>query len=73
LVSRIQKKALLIDKQAVFEHTFFMAKYQKVKTISGLEKEIKAQTFCVHSDTENALEIVKYLHHNLIKNGVSIA
>ena len=33
----------------------------KVKTISGIQKEIKAATFCVHSDTENAVEIIKYL------------
>ncbi|WP_397445466.1 5-oxoprolinase subunit PxpA [Polaribacter sp. R77954] len=72
LVSRTQKNALITDKKAVFEHTFFMAKHCRVKTISGAENKVKVNTFCVHSDTENALEIVKYLHQNLIKEGFAI-
>ncbi|PQJ80608.1 5-oxoprolinase subunit PxpA [Polaribacter porphyrae] len=72
LVSRNHKNALLIDKNDVFNHVLNMVKYQKVKTISGLEKLIKVDTFCIHSDTKNALEIVKYLHQNLEKEGFKI-
>lgn len=72
LVSRNLKNALLIDKNDVFNHVLNMVKYQKVKTISGLEKTIKVNTFCVHSDTKNAFEIVKYLYQNLEKSGFSI-
>lgn len=72
LVSRTEKNALLTNKNLVFEHILFMAKYQKVKTFFGLKKEIKADTFCVHSDTENAMEIVKYLYQNLTKEGYII-
>ena len=73
LVSRHKSNALLVDATAVFNHVLFMAKHQKVKTISGMVKDCKADTFCVHSDTKNALEIVKNLHKKIIKEGFSIA
>lgn len=73
LVSRTQENALLINKKAVYNHMFYIVKNQKIKTVSGLEKDVKANTFCVHSDTENAIEIVQYLHQNLTKEGFTIA
>lgn len=72
LVSRTNKKALLVDEKEVFNHVLFMIKNDKVKTISGLEKELKVDTFCVHSDTKNAVEIIKYVHQNLEKAGFKI-
>lgn len=72
LVSRKQKNALIVDKRKVFQHVLFMIKEQKVNTISGLQKTIKADTFCVHGDTATALEIVQYLNKNLQKEGFSI-
>lgn len=72
LVSRVHKNALLVDKRGVLNHVLFMINTSKVKTISGLEKNIKTDTFCIHSDTENALEIVKYLHQNLEKEGFKV-
>ena len=36
----------------------------KVKTIRGNLKTIKADTFCVHGDTENAVEILKTINHH---------
>lgn len=72
LVSRKENNGVLTDKKAIFEHVLFMIKHKKVKTLSGLKKEIRANTFCVHSDTQNALEIVKYLHQNLTKEGHTI-
>lgn len=72
LVSRVHENALLVDKNEVFNHVLNMIKNNKVKTISGLEQEIKADTFCVHSDTKNALEIVKFLHNNIEKKGFKI-
>jgi len=39
-----------------------MINTEKVTTISGKKVFIKASTFCVHSDTENAIEIVRKLH-----------
>ncbi|MHB0755217.1 5-oxoprolinase subunit PxpA [Polaribacter sp. M15] len=72
LVSRKQKNALLVDEKAVLNHILQMIKHQKVKTISGIEVSIKADTFCVHGDSKNALEIVKYIHKELTKKGLTI-
>lgn len=72
LVSRTNKNALLVDEKEVLNHVLYMIKNEKVKTISGLEKAIKIDTFCIHGDTRNAVEIVKYLHQNLEKLGFKI-
>jgi UPF0271 protein len=55
LVSRTNKNALLVDETAVLNHVLYMIKNEKVKTISGFEKTIKADTFCVHGDTKHAI------------------
>ena len=72
LISRNNPNALLVDEKEVLNHVLFMVKYQKVKTISGVIKELKSETFCVHSDTKNALDIVKYLYQNLEKEGFKV-
>jgi 5-oxoprolinase (ATP-hydrolysing) subunit A len=72
LVARNNPNALLVDEKEVLNHVLFMVKHQKVKTILGLIRELKAETFCVHSDTKNALEIVKYLSQNLEKEGFKV-
>lgn len=72
LVSRQKSNAIIHKKDEVFEHVFYMISNQKVKTISRVEVPIKASTFCVHGDTENAVEILKYLHVNLKQKGIKI-
>lgn len=72
LVSRTNDKALLIKKEHVLQHVLFMIKHKKVKTISGVEVLLKANTFCVHGDTKNAIDILKYLNEELPKNGIII-
>jgi UPF0271 protein len=72
LVSRRNDNALLIDKDEVLQHVEVMTKYKKVRLISGVEVPLKASTFCVHGDTENALEILKFLNTRLPKNGIKI-
>ena len=65
LVNRSHANALITDKELVFQHVSKMVFEGKVNTISGDEKHIKSDTFCVHSDTENALEIVEYLSQKM--------
>lgn len=72
LVSRVNNNALILEESKVLEHVLLMIKSKMVKTISGSEKTIKADTICVHGDTTKALNIVKYLHQNLQKQGVII-
>lgn len=72
LVSRTLKNAIIQNPEEVFNHVSLMVENKKVTTISGLEKSIKADTFCIHSDTKNALEIAKHLYENLKKEGIQI-
>jgi UPF0271 protein len=66
LVSRKESNAVLTDSDAIVEHVSRMAKQSKVKTLSGLEKNIKAQTFCIHGDNENVFDILKELNNQLM-------
>jgi UPF0271 protein len=72
LVPRTQKNAIITNKNDVVKHVIRMVKTQKVKTLDGIEKPVFAETCCVHGDNEKAVEIVKFLHESLLKNGVSI-
>ena len=72
LVSRNNKNALITAPLAVFKHVFKMIKNKEVLTISGENKLVKADTFCVHGDTENAVSILAYLSEKLKKEGIKI-
>ena len=63
LVSRQKDNALITDPRQILDHLLLMQNEQKVKTISGKKVPLKADTFCVHSDTENAPEIVRLIHN----------
>ncbi len=72
LVSRKNDNAVLGNKDDILQHVLLMIKAQKVKTISGVEVLLKASTFCVHGDTKNAKEILKYLNLELPRNRIKI-
>ena len=61
LVSRRKSNAILMDPNEIIEHVSRMVNESKVKTISGLEKSILAQTFCIHGDNSKAIEILQSL------------
>ena len=72
LVSRTQKKAIISDYNEVFNHVYKMIISQKVKTINGIEVDIKADTFCVHGDHPNSDMLLKNLVSKLKENHISI-
>ena len=47
-------------------------KWEVVSKVNGKNIDIKASTICVHGDTKNAFEILKFLNDELPKNGVVI-
>jgi len=61
LVSRKEKDAVLTDINSIKQHVKMMSETGIVTTTTGKMISIKADTFCVHSDTPNALEILKAL------------
>ena len=56
----------------LFQHVHRIIKEGKVKTVSGKEVKIKADTFCVHGDTKNAIEILKYVSRELKNHGIIV-
>lgn len=72
LVSRDNKNALILAADAMFEHVYRMIKTQKVKTIQGVEVNIKAETFCIHGDNLQAEYLLKKLCLHLDSKGIKI-
>lgn len=72
LVSRSQTNAVITNPDEVFEHVKRMIFQQKVKTISGVEVGIKAETFCVHGDNPEAIKLVQILTEKLQQSHVLI-
>lgn len=72
LVSRNNQNAVITNPKNVYKHIYKMISEGKVKTISGLELEIKADTFCIHGDNNNSLEILRFLSQEFSKNNIEI-
>jgi UPF0271 protein len=72
LVSRQKNKAVLHEKEAVFQHVFGMVKKGEIRLESGVVLTAGFDTICVHSDTQNSVEILRYLHKNLLASNIQI-
>ena len=62
LVSRNKENALITDPDNVVEHIRNIKETDTVKTINGNFKEIKFDTICIHSDTNNSIDILKKIN-----------
>ena len=62
LVSRNKENALITDPDNVIEHIRNIKETDTVKTINGNFKEIKFDTICIHSDTNNSIDILKKIN-----------
>lgn len=72
LVSRSESEALITKKQAVFEHIFSMFREQKLYSKNGKILAMKADTFCLHSDTPSSVEILSFLHRKFAEQNIEI-
>ena len=72
LVSRNQNNALIYESEQMFYHVFRMISSQKVKTISGSEIKILADTFCIHGDNPKAVDLIQELSKRLQEKGIQI-
>lgn len=70
LVSRKSPNALITKPIDVLNHLVKMVDEKKVKCIDGAEKNISADTYCLHGDTPNALQIIMYLSKELPKRHI---
>ena len=72
LVGRKHPDALIQSPEAVLQHIVQMVKMQKVRTLTAKNVKILAETFCIHSDTPSAIEIVMYLSQQLPNYNIQI-
>ena len=72
LVSRKLPNAVLNDPKIVLDHLVKMVREKKVVTIDGKESPIEAQTYCLHGDSPNTLQILAYLSEELPKKQIYI-
>ncbi len=62
LVSRENENALITDPNNVIEHIRNIKETDTVKTINGNFQKIKFDTICIHSDTNNSIDILKKIN-----------
>jgi UPF0271 protein len=73
LVKRGQAGAMITDEDEAIARVIRMVKDGKVRTVSGRDIDIRADSVCVHGDGEKALEFVKKINAELLKNGIKLA
>jgi len=72
LVPRTVPNAIIRKPEVVLRHLISMVKSQKVKTLQGKVLDIYADTYCIHGDTPNSLQILAYLSKELPKQNIYI-
>ncbi len=72
LVSRSHPQALIASPKAVLKHIVRIVKQHKVRTLTDKTVKLLADTFCIHSDTPSAFEIVSYLSKELPNHTIRI-
>ncbi len=72
LISRLKSNAVLHEKEAVFKHVFLMISEEKIQVKNGTFLEANFDTICLHSDTQNSVEILSYLRKKLEAENIKI-
>ncbi|WP_417360390.1 5-oxoprolinase subunit PxpA [Galbibacter sp.] len=68
LMSRAEPGAVIEDEQQVYQQIYAIVTGGCVLSWKGNKVNIKADTFCIHSDTANAVSILKFLQEQFQKN-----
>ncbi|MBQ6933317.1 MAG: LamB/YcsF family protein [Clostridia bacterium] len=72
LVPRSEPGAFIHDETEAIERVIRMIKEGKVRTNTGEDIEIKADSVCVHGDNPKAVEFVTKIKAALINEGIEI-
>lgn len=73
LRSRKFSDAVYSDSQDAAQQALLIAKDGKIISVNGEEIKIDADTICVHSDTENSIEIIKKIRNKFLESGIEIS
>lgn len=65
LRSRSHSDAIIHDPELAWKQLYQMFENGNVSTVVGNELPIEADTFCIHSDHPNAVEILQHIHLKL--------
>jgi 5-oxoprolinase (ATP-hydrolysing) subunit A len=72
LTSRREANALIKEQSVAVNQVIRMIKQNKVTTSSGKEISIKADTVCIHGDSEKALDFARFISSCLNESGITI-
>lgn len=72
LVSRSLEGSIIYDTNIAIKRVIKMVKENKVEDINGKDIDIKADSICVHGDNPKAIEFVKNIKSELIKEDINI-
>jgi UPF0271 protein len=72
LVSRQHRHAVITHPESVLEHLLSMVLQHQVKTTEGSNIEIMADTYCIHGDNPQVLQILMYLSKRLPNHNIQI-
>jgi UPF0271 protein len=72
LVSRTSENGIIHSAVAAWTQLYEIISTGFITTISGQKKEMKASTFCIHSDHENSVQILKYIRAQLVKYNIDL-
>ncbi len=72
LVSRSVDNATISSPEKAWEQLWKIISKRKVITINNLEREIIASTYCIHSDTQDAVKILEHIHLRMEKHSITL-
>lgn len=72
LVSRQKSKAVLTDRTQILQRIFTLVFDGEIRAIDGRYLPADFDTVCLHSDTENAVEIMQFLAKELPLENITI-
>ena len=72
LVPRSRPDALLYDPAEAAKRVLRMLREGKVRSVEGIDVDVRAETICIHGDTPGAVEFARELRTQLESNGVEI-
>jgi 5-oxoprolinase (ATP-hydrolysing) subunit A len=72
LVPRSRPDALLHDPEDAAARVIRMLRESKVRSVDGVDVDVRAETICLHGDTPGAVDFARVLTSRLEKEGVSV-
>src|SRR2546423_588892 len=72
LVPRTRPDALLHDPEEAAARVVRMLREAKVRSVDGVDVDVRAETVCVHGDTPGAVDFARALRWRLEKEGITI-